>query len=423
MVGDPMQQLWLQGQPSNIVKNTEHYHLVESEQNMVAWLDKTDNLIDKYDCRALLDEIALSDTGRDKDSTMTEKEQEIEVLINFERYRSIIHHSATKGSEVELIAKVDDVLAAKLTQMHHLTNRNHTEFSKEDDPAFSGVLDGADSDDPEDSSDLESEDGSSSDDEIVDTNGDTSNNSSSKQQGGSAENSEDENSTSTSEPKTKSSKATTNALTPIEVVAKEYGIVGYYKILNFDKIHQHNRRAIDLQRKRARKSRKKRDRRRREKLDTIPLPSPISSREQLIDLSSSDSSRRLWQIRMSVSYDRRRNGSKSSPKKKYITSLDALDISDDEKDKEDSQNKLRVPRRSTMKEFFPDLVPVCSKDEAMSWTAADFERRRAIQTGSTKKMISATSGDPEMETEGILYRPAKGNDSFTKTKSLHDHLC
>ena len=43
-----------------------------------------------------------------------------------------------------------------------------------------------------------------------------------------------------------------------EKIALDYGVLGYFKVLQFDQIHQHNRRAIDLQRKRARKSRRKR---------------------------------------------------------------------------------------------------------------------------------------------------------------------
>ena len=52
-----MQAIRLHGTSATLHKNTQLYHIVESEQDLIAWNDRNDTRIDKYDCRSLLDRI------------------------------------------------------------------------------------------------------------------------------------------------------------------------------------------------------------------------------------------------------------------------------------------------------------------------------------------------------------------------------
>lgn len=76
--------------------------LLFPEEALVPWNGHTENLMSRFDCRCQLD-VLPQDEGEDSVPSRpaarhTEEECEMEVLLNYERYRSIIENKSNGGT-------------------------------------------------------------------------------------------------------------------------------------------------------------------------------------------------------------------------------------------------------------------------------------------------------------------------------------
>lgn len=110
---DPLQAIRLIGLPVKITQDQQQYEQVETEANLVPWQAKPDVKIDRFDVRAMLDYYVEPEAQ----PKFAEADADLEVLLNYERYRMIIK-SANRGvAEMALLRKVDSQLAIKTAHM------------------------------------------------------------------------------------------------------------------------------------------------------------------------------------------------------------------------------------------------------------------------------------------------------------------
>eukprot|EP00002_Diphylleia_rotans_P023763 TRINITY_DN4676_c0_g1_i19.p1 TRINITY_DN4676_c0_g1~~TRINITY_DN4676_c0_g1_i19.p1 ORF type:complete len:410 (-),score=87.88 TRINITY_DN4676_c0_g1_i19:925-2004(-) len=83
------------------------YYQNESKDSLVAWQEKHDLLIDRYDVRSHLDFIVEYDKRRNLPPELSETEQEDEIVRFFERYRDLVVASQTSMTEEEVIKLVE----------------------------------------------------------------------------------------------------------------------------------------------------------------------------------------------------------------------------------------------------------------------------------------------------------------------------
>jgi hypothetical protein len=81
-----MQLLRLHGTAAPLHRDPGAHELQNSGANLIPWRGRLDTMIDKHDCRSALDFIA--EPGRAPEPK--EEDMEMEVLLNFERYRGIL---------------------------------------------------------------------------------------------------------------------------------------------------------------------------------------------------------------------------------------------------------------------------------------------------------------------------------------------
>ncbi|EFJ09466.1 hypothetical protein SELMODRAFT_48147, partial [Selaginella moellendorffii] len=103
--GDPQQQLRITGTRCRMYVDQAMYQATQDQHGLIPWNGKKDNLIDRFDGRALLDFIRESDKSRRHEKT--EEEEELEELVNFERYRDLIKRRRRGFSDEQGLLDVD----------------------------------------------------------------------------------------------------------------------------------------------------------------------------------------------------------------------------------------------------------------------------------------------------------------------------
>jgi len=98
---DPLQVLRVIGASLPIIPDTSQYQMLENGENLMPWNGKTDNLIDRFDGRALLDIITPL---RPATQGLSEEEADLESMLNYERYRNVIENTKDGISEKEGLA-------------------------------------------------------------------------------------------------------------------------------------------------------------------------------------------------------------------------------------------------------------------------------------------------------------------------------
>ncbi|KAH7427728.1 hypothetical protein KP509_10G057000 [Ceratopteris richardii] len=111
--GDPQQSLKLVGTRCRVHHDPALYQATQDQQGLIPWNGRSDNLIDRFDGRALLDFIRENDGRFRARREKTEEEEELEERVNFERYRDLIKHKRRGLSDEEGLADVEQELEAK----------------------------------------------------------------------------------------------------------------------------------------------------------------------------------------------------------------------------------------------------------------------------------------------------------------------
>ena len=117
-LGDPLQLIKLIGISCKIYKDQHNWEITNNTSQFTLWKDQ---LIDKYDCRNLLDlfnEYTCDETNLY--SNLSDEEAQLESLLNYERYRSILENMRQGKSENIHLVEVEKVIAAKLVRMQYL---------------------------------------------------------------------------------------------------------------------------------------------------------------------------------------------------------------------------------------------------------------------------------------------------------------
>ncbi|XP_024388950.1 uncharacterized protein [Physcomitrium patens] len=116
---DPQQTLRIVGTRCRLHHDATIYQATEDQQGLIPWNGKEDNLIDRFDGRALLDVIreynssAFQHLQREK----TEEEDELEVMVNFQRYRDLIKQRRRGLSDKQGLDDVEQELEARSTAL------------------------------------------------------------------------------------------------------------------------------------------------------------------------------------------------------------------------------------------------------------------------------------------------------------------
>ncbi|KAL3646285.1 hypothetical protein CASFOL_011465 [Castilleja foliolosa] len=113
--GDPQQSIQAVGSRCRIQRDDALYQATEDQQGLIPWNGKQDNLIDRFDGRALLDFIRDSSSRRGLVLNKTEEEEELEEFVSFERYRDLIKHRRRGFTDVEGLQHVNLEMEAKIT--------------------------------------------------------------------------------------------------------------------------------------------------------------------------------------------------------------------------------------------------------------------------------------------------------------------
>lgn len=114
---DPQQTLRIVGTRCRVHHDATIYQATEDQQGLIPWNGKEDNLIDRFDGRALLDMIReySSATHQHLLREKTEEEDELEVMVNFQRYRDLIKQRRRGLSDKQGLEDVEQELETRST--------------------------------------------------------------------------------------------------------------------------------------------------------------------------------------------------------------------------------------------------------------------------------------------------------------------
>lgn len=112
---DPQQTLRITGTRSRVHHDATVYQATEDQQGLIPWNGKEDNLIDRFDGRALLDMIREYNSSHMQQREKTEEEDELEVMVNFQRYRDLIKQRRRGLSDKQGLDDVEQELEARST--------------------------------------------------------------------------------------------------------------------------------------------------------------------------------------------------------------------------------------------------------------------------------------------------------------------
>ncbi|KAK9815195.1 hypothetical protein WJX73_010573 [Symbiochloris irregularis] len=86
----PVNILRVDGRTCKMIRSDEQYRAVESTEGMIPWNGQVDNLIDRFDGRALLD-FYKDPPPASRRKPQSEEELELEQLVGFEAFRDLVH--------------------------------------------------------------------------------------------------------------------------------------------------------------------------------------------------------------------------------------------------------------------------------------------------------------------------------------------
>ncbi|XP_021714309.1 CLK4-associating serine/arginine rich protein-like [Chenopodium quinoa] len=173
--GDPQQSIQILGSRCRTYRDDGLYQATQDQQGLIPWNGKEDNLIDRFDGRALLDFIRDPETHRFRQLEKTEEEEELEEFVNFERYRDLIKHRRRGFTDEEGLDHVNQVMEAKFALPFALDRSNPSQtpaikgtysqvgFSYDGD-GKEGILSSDDDEDDEEDEDDDDDDEFNSDD-------------------------------------------------------------------------------------------------------------------------------------------------------------------------------------------------------------------------------------------------------------------
>ncbi|KAJ7944423.1 CLK4-associating serine/arginine rich protein [Quillaja saponaria] len=115
--GDPQQSIQVIGSRCRTYRDDGLYQSTEDQQGLIPWNGKQDILIDRFDGRALLDFIRDTGSRHFRVQEKSEEEEELEELVNFERYRDLIKHQRRGFSDEEGLQHVNQVIEAKVAAL------------------------------------------------------------------------------------------------------------------------------------------------------------------------------------------------------------------------------------------------------------------------------------------------------------------
>ncbi|CAK0781024.1 hypothetical protein CVIRNUC_005260 [Coccomyxa viridis] len=103
---NPLDALRIDGRPCKLIRNQDAYAAAEAREGMLAWNGNADNMIDRFDGRALLD--FYKDPDPRKKPEKTDEELELEELVTFEGFRDLVKLLRLSISEETGIALAED---------------------------------------------------------------------------------------------------------------------------------------------------------------------------------------------------------------------------------------------------------------------------------------------------------------------------
>ncbi|KAF6258918.1 alternative splicing regulator-domain-containing protein [Scenedesmus sp. NREL 46B-D3] len=107
VAADPLQNLFISGTSCKVLRGAESHAMNEAGENLVPWNGQQDNMIDRFDVRALLDFYKEPDprvlAARQKSNEALKLEQ----TLRFESYRDLVRLAARGLSEAQGLATVD----------------------------------------------------------------------------------------------------------------------------------------------------------------------------------------------------------------------------------------------------------------------------------------------------------------------------
>lgn len=110
---DPQQTLRVVGTRCRVHHDATIYQATEDQQGLIPWNGKEDNLIDRFDGRALLDMIREYSAASSQPREKTEEEEELEEMVNFQRYRDLIKQRRRGLSDKQGLEDVEQELEAR----------------------------------------------------------------------------------------------------------------------------------------------------------------------------------------------------------------------------------------------------------------------------------------------------------------------
>ncbi|KAJ7952854.1 CLK4-associating serine/arginine rich protein [Quillaja saponaria] len=115
--GDPQQSIQVMGSRCRTYRDDGIYQATEDQQGLIPWNGKQDILIDRFDGRALLDFIRDTGSKHTRVQEKSKEEEELEELVNFERYRDLIKHRRRGFSDEEGLQHVNQEMEAKVAAL------------------------------------------------------------------------------------------------------------------------------------------------------------------------------------------------------------------------------------------------------------------------------------------------------------------
>eukprot|EP00271_Cylindrocystis_brebissonii_P022933 TRINITY_DN907_c0_g1_i2.p1 TRINITY_DN907_c0_g1~~TRINITY_DN907_c0_g1_i2.p1 ORF type:complete len:506 (+),score=97.46 TRINITY_DN907_c0_g1_i2:181-1698(+) len=113
--GDPSQGMRVVASKAKLHHDVAIYKATEEQQGMIPWNGKPDILIDRFDGRALLDFIREYSPRLHPPRTKTDEEEELEEVVNFERFRDLVKQRRRGLTDEEGLEDVEDELEARAT--------------------------------------------------------------------------------------------------------------------------------------------------------------------------------------------------------------------------------------------------------------------------------------------------------------------
>jgi len=102
---DPLEGLRVHGTSAKYSQDSEQHYLIENGVTLMAWQGRSENMIDRFDCRANLDFISefTQEQRQSIEKQLTDEQRELENKLNYERYRELVLSLASGATEVDCL--------------------------------------------------------------------------------------------------------------------------------------------------------------------------------------------------------------------------------------------------------------------------------------------------------------------------------